>query len=78
MSTFDELTPGDLIQWQDGDIRRKARVIERTERCGRMCLLAEALHRNGTQRRNVRRVYRCHHPVRYEPAEATAAAVIQG
>ena len=78
MSTFDELMPGDLIQWQDGDIKRKARVIERTERCGRMCLLTEALHRNGTERRNVRRVYRCHHPVRWSQDEATSAAVIQG
>jgi len=76
-SAFDNVEAGDVIQWQDGNITRRAVVLERTERCGRVCLIVQSPEsKRGTK--GLRRVYRNNYPVRWSQAEATASAVIQG
>ena len=76
MSTFDELQPGEMIQWQDGNITRRAVVLERTERCGRVCLIVKSPEsKRGTK--GLRRVFRNNYPIRFDANAATVAAVLQ-
>ncbi len=78
MILFDELKPGDVIQWRDGDRTRRGTIEERTERNNRTCLIVRLMHKNKGHARYTRRVFRNNYPVRWSPDEATASAVIQG
>jgi hypothetical protein len=78
MSTFDELMPGELIQWIGNGRVRRGTIVERTEIQNKTCLIVRLRHKNNTDARSTRRVFRNNYPLRWCPNEAAASAVIQG